>query len=152
MDSINEFIDVEQQEPVNRGAGVASLLIKSCMGKQLKVSCSQRCRANPGKMVEFLLFLSFQPTWHPSSFKSQFKHHFLREASLQAQPGPMLPLKTTLPCIYHSCRCICIWVIISLMFISSSGLSAPEKIGRLLYSSLNPKKLNIVEARLMCVG
>ena len=61
MDSINEFIDVEQQEPVNRGAGVASLLIKSCMGKQLKVSCSQRCRANPGKMVEFLLFLSFQP-------------------------------------------------------------------------------------------
>ena len=61
MDSINEFIDVEQQEPVNRGVGVASLLIKSCMGKQLKVSCSQRCRANPGKMVEFLLFLSFQP-------------------------------------------------------------------------------------------
>lgn len=56
MDSINEFIDVEQQEPVNRGVGVVSLLIKSCMGKQLKVSCSQPCRANPGKMIEFLLF------------------------------------------------------------------------------------------------
>lgn len=108
--------------------------------------------AMPAAHCAHLLFLSFQPTWHPSSFKSQFKHHFLRKASLQAQPGPMLPLKTTLPCIYHSCRCICIWVIISLMFISSSGLSAPEKISRLLYSSLNPKKLNIVEARLMCVG
>ena len=98
-----------------------------------------------------LAFSQFSPTWHLSSFKSQFKHHFLREASLQARPGPMLPLKTTLHCIYHSCRCICIWVMISFVLISSSGLSAPEKRG-CLYSSLNPKKLNIVEARLMCVG
>ena len=56
------------------------------------------------KRIEFSLLYrdmwqssgKFQPTWHPSSFKSQFKHHFLREVSLQAQPGPMLPLKTTL--------------------------------------------------------
>ena len=108
--------------------------------------------AMPAAHCARLHFLSFQPTWHPSSFKSQFKHHFLREVSLQAQPGPMLPLKTTLHAfITHADVYASGWWF-------HSCLSPPVDYQLLrrqavcLYSSLNPKKLNIVEARLMCVG
>ena len=55
---------------------------------------SHHASAVPAAHSACSLFLNSQPTWHPSSFRSQFKHHFLREASLQKQPGPMLPLKT----------------------------------------------------------
>ena len=113
---------------------------------------SRHMAAMPAAHCARLLFLSFQPTWHLLSFKSQFKHHFLRKVSLQAQLGPMLPLKTTLHAfITHADVYASGWWF-------HSCLSPPVDYQLLrrqavcLYSSLNPKKLNIVEARLMCVG
>lgn len=93
MDSINELIDVEQQELVNRGFGVVSLLIKSCMGKQLKVSCSQPCRVNPGKMVEFLLFLSFQPQISQMDTCAWFFQLFTRNSHTQKSANDDSKLK-----------------------------------------------------------